>query len=104
MARKASNSGLVCTTKWPPYHMFNVKWGYAIRRPYISLTIAPRVWDVKTISSKSRPGNVSQLLNLTFDPCFKVKWGHHTIIISARASECKNSPWEAMVCKSFAGE
>ena len=36
------------------------------------------VWDVKTIFRKSRPWNISQVLNLTFDPCFKVKWGHHT--------------------------
>ena len=35
-------------------------------------------WDVKTICRKSRPGNLSQVLNLTFDPCFKVKWGHNT--------------------------
>ena len=60
--------------------MFNVKWGYLIKRLYISLTIVPRglVWDVKTICRKSRNGNISQVLNLTFDPCFKVKWGHHT--------------------------
>ena len=35
------------------------------------------VWDVKTICRKSRPWNISQVLNLTFNPCFKVKWGHH---------------------------
>ena len=29
-------------TKWLPYHMFNVKWGYPIKRPYVSFTIAPR--------------------------------------------------------------
>ena len=26
---------------------------------------------------KSWPGNLFQVLNWTFDPCFKVKWGHH---------------------------
>ena len=36
------------------------------------------VWDVKTICRKSWPGNLSHVLNLTFDPCFKVKWGHIT--------------------------
>ena len=36
------------------------------------------VWDVKRICRKSRSGNLSQVLNFTFDPCFKVKWGHHT--------------------------
>ena len=45
MAREASPMIIlfcpVCKTKWLLYHMFNVKWGYAIRRPYISLTIAP---------------------------------------------------------------
>ena len=33
---------------------------------------------MKTTCKKSWPGNLSQVLNLTFDPCFKVKWGHLT--------------------------
>ena len=33
---------------------------------------------VATICRKSWPGNLYQVLNFTFDPCFKVKWGHHT--------------------------
>ena len=44
MARKASlisNFGLVQKTKWPPYHMFNIKQGYPTKKAYISSTIAP---------------------------------------------------------------
>ena len=33
---------------------------------------------MKTTCRKSWPGNLFQVLNLSFDPCFKVKWGHHT--------------------------
>ena len=32
---------------------------------------------MKTTCRKSWPGNLFQVLNLTFDPCFKVKWGRH---------------------------
>ena len=48
------------------------------------------------------------MLNLTFDPCFKVKLviilkrPYISLIIGARASECKNSRWEVLVCKCFA--
>ena len=35
---------------------------------------------MKTTCRKSWPGNLFQILNLTCDPCFKVKWGHHTNI------------------------
>ena len=43
MARKASLIVILAwfNKKWPPYHMFNVKWGYPIKRP-ISPNIAPR--------------------------------------------------------------
>ena len=58
--------------------MFNVEWGYPIKRPYISLTTAPRGLGCETICRKSRPGNLSQVLNLTFDPCLKAKWDRHT--------------------------
>ena len=33
---------------------------------------------MKTTCRKSWPRNLFQVLNLSFDPCFKVKWGHHT--------------------------
>ena len=32
---------------------------------------------MKTTCRKSWPGNLFQVLNLSFDPCFKVKWGRH---------------------------
>ena len=34
---------------------------------------------MKTTCRKSWPGNLFQVLNLTFDPCLKVKWRHYTI-------------------------
>ena len=49
-------------------------------------------------------------VEFAFDPFFKIKRGHHTkrphisLIIGARALECKNSPWEVLVCKCFACE
>ena len=33
---------------------------------------------METNSKKSWPVNLLQVLNLTFDPCFKIKLGHHT--------------------------
>ena len=33
---------------------------------------------MKTTCRKSWPENLSHVLNLTFDPCFKVKWALHT--------------------------
>ena len=33
---------------------------------------------MKTTCRKSWPGNIFHMLNLTFDPCFKVKWGRYT--------------------------
>ena len=54
---------------------------------------------MKTTCRKSWPGNLFQVLNLTFDPCFKVKWGRHTkmsfffsLIIGAMALEYKDRP------------
>ena len=70
--------------------MFNVK--------YSPLILLIEVRNVKTTCRKSWPGNLFQVLNLTFDPCFKVKWGRHTKmslflpIIGAMASECKDRP------------
>ena len=47
-----------------------------LKRPYISLTIAHQ--GLETTKRKSWPENIFQVLNLTFDPFSKVKWGHHT--------------------------
>ena len=47
-----------------------------LKRPYIFLIIGTRGWNVKTTKRKSWPGNLFQLLTLTFDPFFSVKWGH----------------------------
>ena len=39
--------------------------------------------------------NLLQVLNLIFDPCFKVKWGHYiktsyiSLIFGSRASKCE---------------
>ena len=56
--------------------MFNVKWAYPIKKALYILLL--EVQNVKTTCRKSWPGNLSPELNFTFDPCFKVKWGHHT--------------------------
>ena len=57
--------------------MFNVKWVYPIKKAlYLISNIAPR--GLECGNNKSWPGNLSQVLNFTFGPCFKVKWGHHT--------------------------
>ena len=51
---------------------------------------------MKTTSRKSWPGNLFQVLNLTFDLCFKVngvgtlKHPYFSLIIGAMASECKD--------------
>ena len=59
--------------------MFNVKRGYSIKKALISpLILFLEVQNVKTTCRKSWPGNLFQVLNLSFDSCFKVKWGHHT--------------------------
>ena len=49
-----------------------------LKRPYISPKIAPRGSECETTCRKLWPGNLFQVLNLAFDPCFKVKSGHHT--------------------------
>ena len=79
-----------------------------LKSPYISLTIAPRGWECETTCRNSWPGNLFQVLNLTFDSCFKVKLVHHSkrpyisLIIGSTASECKNSPLEGLAFKCFA--
>ena len=40
------------------------------------LSLLLGVCNVKTNYGKSWPGNLFQLLTLTFDPFFNVKWGH----------------------------
>ena len=48
------------------------------------------------------------MLNLTFAPASRLngviilKRPYISLIIGARASECKNSQWEVLVCKCFA--
>ena len=34
--------------------------------------------NFKITCKKSWPMDLLQVSNLSFDPCFKVKWGHHT--------------------------
>ena len=68
------------------------------------------VWNVKTTYSKSWPGNLFQMLNLTFDPCFKSngvniqKCPDISLLIGPIASDCRNSPREVLACKCFACE
>ena len=53
---------------------------------------------MKTTCRKSWPGSLFQVLNLTFDACFKVnevitlKCPYFSLIIGAMASECKDRP------------
>ena len=67
-----------------------------LKRPYISPNIALMgVRNVKTTCTKSWPGNLFHVLNLTFDPCFKVvtlKRPYFSRIIGAVASDCKDRP------------
>ena len=50
-----------------------------LKRLYISLTIAPKRSECE---NNLWPGNLFTVLNLTFDPCFKVRWG---VIIPKRS-------------------
>ena len=72
--------------------MFNVKWDYPIKKAlYIS-------GIVKTTYRKSWPGNLSQVLNFTFDPASRLngvitlKCLYFSLIIGAMASEYKDRP------------
>ena len=49
-----------------------------LKRPISPLILLLEVWNVKTTCRKSWPGNHFQMLNLMFDPCFKVKCCRHT--------------------------
>ena len=51
--------------------MFNVKQGY------ISPNIAPRGSECENNLYEVMSWDLFQVLNLIFDPCFKIKWGHH---------------------------
>ena len=66
-----------------------------LKRPYFSPNIAPRGSECKKTCIKSWPGNLFHVLNLTFDPCFKVvalKRPYFALIIGAVASDCKDRP------------
>ena len=71
-----SSFGLVLKTKWLPYYIFYVKWGGgggAYQKALTSpLSLVLEVWNEKTIYWKSLAGNILQVSNLTFDPCFRV--------------------------------
>ena len=92
-----SNFGLVQKTKWPPYHMFNVKRGYPITKGHISPQILLlEVQNVKTTCRKSWPGNLVQMLNLTsasrLNEIVRLKCPYFSLIIGAMASDCKDRP------------
>ena len=72
----------------------------------ISLIIAPRGSDCETSYRKSCPENIFKALNLTFDTCYKIKWGHYIkwslhLIISPSASRFENRLYEFMTYKCF---
>ena len=62
--------------------MFNVKLGYPNKKAYIFLLMLLGVPNVKATYQKSWPENLFHMLNLTFDPSYKVKWGYHTKLSS----------------------
>ena len=56
--------------------MFNVKWGYPIKKALISpLSLLLRLPNVKTTYRKSWPETLFQLLTFTFDPFFQCQVG-----------------------------
>ena len=58
--------------------MLNVKGVFYLEGLIYPLPLLLGVQKVKTSYRKSWPENLLQVLNLTFDPSFKVKLGHHT--------------------------
>ena len=52
--------------------------------------------------------SLARIKFLPFDPCFKVKWSHHSkklfylLIFDSRASKCENALQEIMACNFFA--
>ena len=73
------------------------------------LPLLPGVWYVKTTYRKSWPGNIFQLLTLTFNPCISVKWDHlstkalylpyFSYITDPKAED--NSCSSGLVCNTF---
>ena len=65
---------------------------------------------MKTTCKKSRPVNLSQVLNLTLTPASRLngviilKRPYISLSIGARASEYKNILWDVLVSKCFACE
>ena len=61
---------------------------------------------MKTTYRKLQSANLLQVSNLTFDPCFKVKWGNHTVnkcLLSSfsmgpRYLEYENNLYKIMAC------
>ena len=78
-----------------------------LKVPNTSLSLVLGVRNVKTTDWKSWPANLMQVTNFTFDPCFKVKFGHHAKKasylphIGPRASKCENhfKSWPANLLK-----
>ena len=79
-------------------HIFMSNGVILLKRPYISPKIAPRGSECETTCRKLWPENLFQVLNLTFDPCFKVKSvitlkrPYFSLFIGAMAFECKDRP------------
>ena len=79
--------------------MFNVKQGYPIK---IFPKIAPRGSECEKTCRVSWPGNLFQVLSLTFDLCLiyslrlngvvTLKHPYFSLIIGAMVSECKDRP------------
>ena len=80
MARKASLIVILteCAKQNEYYITCLMSNGVIVLKGLISpLPLLLGAWDLKKICRKSWPGNLSQVLNLTFNPCFKVKLGHY---------------------------
>ena len=60
------------------YHMFNDKQVYPIESRILSLILLLEARKVKGTCRKAMAWESFPVLNLTFDPCFNVKLGHHT--------------------------
>ena len=77
-----------------------------LKKPYISPNIALRGSECE--NNLSWPGNLFQVLNLSCDSCFKVKWvstvkcPYFTLIIGAMALEYKDRPSKVLAFKCFA--
>ena len=59
---------------------------------------------MKTTRRKSRPGNLTLVLNLSFlTPSLRLNGSSYEnwLIVDPRASECKNSPWESPGLQMF---